>query len=148
MHRHLLKAFMASQVRRTCNWDFHDIRGMPWRSWKKSHSLSKGNLPHSFPSHANIGNFIQEPSCTGGRMTLWRIGLLKGRFFPLPFSSLSFTSHQWGSQHTYLAVSFNTGSALILLTKKRWLVLFVGHLKLFAILCILPKLISCQMQKP
>jgi hypothetical protein len=47
-------------------------------------------------------------------------------------------------------VSLSTGSALILptKTKKLWQAHYIPHLKLFTILCILPKLISCQTQKP
>lgn len=51
----------------------------------------------------------------------------------------------WHIHH--LTVSLNTMRALILLTKKSWLVLFIAHLK-FTIISILSKWISFQMQKP
>jgi hypothetical protein len=76
----------------------------PWGSWKEVCSLWKGNLPPSLSltlsASASTGNSTQEPMCRSRRKTLKRRALLKGRFSPLSFPSLSLnTSQHRGNQH-------------------------------------------------
>jgi hypothetical protein len=59
--------------------------------------------------------------------------------FSLSFHLFLSTSEHRGSQHIYMTVSLSTGRCFNTTNqKKRWLSLYMAHLKLWTILCILP----------
>jgi hypothetical protein len=69
-------------------------------------------------------------------------------FSPSPFPLLLSTSQHRKNQHIHLAVSLSIGRCYDPANKIRWLLLYIAHLRLFTILYILLKLVSCLIQKP